>query len=88
MKTKIKPFTNQIYIKMDEAMAGALDTSSRESAVEYAEVLALGEGTEGGLIKVGSRIFVKSWGIDSVHHQDVRYNFINVTTGAILAVVE
>lgn len=83
----IKPWTNHIYLKMEEASAGILNTSSRESAVEYAEVIALGEGTEGGIIKKGSKIFVKSWGIDSVYYQDKRYNFVDVSTGAILAVI-
>lgn len=72
---------------MEEASAGILDTSSRESAVEYAEVVAMGEGAEGGDIRIGSKIFVKSWGIDSVFYQDKRYNFVNVNTGAILAVI-
>lgn len=84
----IKPFTNQIYIKMEEASAGTLNTSSRESAVEYAEILALGEGTQGGLLEVGNKIFIKSWGVDSVYYNDMRYNFINITTGAILAVIK
>lgn len=82
---KIKPFENQIYIKMEEASAGILDTSSRESAVEYAEIVAVGEGVKN--LKKGDNIFVKSWAIDSVFHNDKRYNFINVETGGILAIV-
>lgn len=82
---KIKPFTNQIYIKMEEAHAGILDTSSRESAIEYAEIVAIGEGIT--TLKKGDTIFVKSWAIDSVYYNDKRYNFINVETGGILAVI-
>lgn len=83
---KIKPQPNIVYIKTEEAHAGILDTSSRESAVEYAEVLDVGEDVD--LIKKGDHIFYKSWAVDSVFHQDKRYNFINVKTGGILAVVK
>lgn len=82
---KIKPLENEIQIKLDEATAGALDTSSRESAVEYGEVLAVGENVQG--IKKGDHIFVKSWGIDSIYHDEKRYNFVNITTGAVKAIV-
>lgn len=83
---KISPRAGIIYIKSEEAHAGILDTSSRESAVEYAEVLDV--GTDCGDIKKGDFIFYKSWGVDSVFHQDKRYNFINIKTGAVLAVVK
>lgn len=83
---KIKPQPNIVYIRTEEAHAGILDTSSRESAVEFAEVIDTGEDC--GDIKKGDKIFYKSWGVDSVFHQDKRYNFINVKTGAILAVVK
>lgn len=83
---KIKPLSKIVYIKSEEAHAGILDTSSRDSAVEYAEVLDVGKDC--GDIKKGDFIFYKSWGVDSIHHNDKRYNFINVDTGAILAVVK
>jgi len=82
---KIKPQPHIVYIKTEEAHAGILDTSSRESAVECAEVIGVGEDC--GTIKKGDTIFYKSWGVDSVFHQDKRYNFINVQTGAILAII-
>lgn len=85
---KIKPFFDQVHIKVEEARAGALNTSSRESAIEYAEVLALGKGTDGGELKVGDHIFVKAWAIDIITHEDKRFYFVNVTTGGILAIVK
>ena len=85
---KIQPFSDQIYIKIDEVKAGILNTSSRESAVECAEVLALGQGTEGGILKVGDKIFVKAWAIDIITHGDAKYHFVNVTSGGILAKVK
>lgn len=93
-----------VYIKTQTAKVGALDTSSRDSAVEFAEVMAVGEmpGKSKCLdscmvcptesisnfdFKVGDKIFVKSWGIDIITHEGVRYEFVNIATGAIVAKV-
>lgn len=84
---KIQPATDIIYIEIEKAKAGALVTSSREGAVEYAKVLALGKGTEGGSIKVGDHIFVKAWAVDIINYNDKTYYFVNITTGGILAII-
>lgn len=85
----IKPLPGIIYIKLEQPKAGALDTSSRASAVEYGEVLAFIEDAE--MHKLGlkqrDKVFVKSWAIDSIYHNDERYNFINIASGGILAIV-
>lgn len=82
---KIKPLKNIVYIKLEEVIAGALVTSSRESAVEYGEVLAVGEGVTS--LKKGDTVFVKAWAIDNVFHEDTRYCFVNIESGGILAIV-
>ncbi len=85
-KIKIKPLKGIVYLKLDEAKAGALVTSSRESAVEFAEVLAVGEGVT--QVKKGDKVFCKSWGIDVVSHNDVKYYFVNQENGSLLAHVQ
>lgn len=83
---KIQPLKGEIQIKLDEASAGILNTSSRESAVEYGEVLAVGDDVEE--IKKGDFILVKSWAIDSITHEDKRYNFVSMKTGGVKAIVK
>ena len=83
---KIIPLKNQVHLKIDEAKAGILDTSSRMSAVEYAEVLALGPDVTID-IKVGDHVFVKAWATDIITHEDKRYYFISTETNGILAIV-
>lgn len=83
---KIKPLDGIVQIKIEEAKAGALNTSSRESAVEFAEVLSVGENC--GTIKKGDKVFVKAWGIDIVSHEDKKYYFVNLNNKALLAVVQ
>lgn len=82
---KIKPLEKIVYLKIAEVKAGVLDTSSRNSAVEYGEVIAVGPKVEG--IKKGDKLFVKSWGIDLLYHNDKMYHFVNLDTGAVLAIV-
>lgn len=82
---KIKPLKNIIYLKLDEARAGALVTSSRESAVEYAEVLQVGEGVT--QVKKGDKVFIKSWAADIISHNDEKFYFVNQETGGLIAVV-
>ena len=87
---KIKPLGNNIQIEMEHASAGVLNTSSRESAVEFAKVIAvpnpLFEKDYG--IKVGDNVFVKSWAVDIITHEDKKYHFVNMTSNGVLAIVK
>ncbi len=91
---KIIPLDNQVYLKFNEAHAGILDTSSRESAVEYAEVLAVpAHDCEKDKCKYwkyhkGDHVFVKSWAVDHIYHEGKHYTFVDITTGGIKAVIK
>ena len=82
---KITPQPNIVQLKIEEASAGALNTSSRDSAVELAEVVSAAEGT--GFVK-GDKVFVKAWAIDIINHEGKKYYFCNLDTKGILAVVK
>lgn len=82
----IKPLRNIIYLEFPEAKAGALDTSSRQSAVEYATVIAIGEDVT--TVSCGDKVFVKSWAVDTINYEDKTYRFCNIETGGLLAVVK
>ena len=84
---KIKPFVNQVYIKLNEPKVGALQTT-KDSAIECAEILAIGNLSDNrspGEMKVGDKIFVKAWAIDIISYEDKKYHFINIDSGGILA---
>lgn len=83
---KIKPLQGEIQIKLEEASAGTLDTSSRESAVEYGEVLAVGDDVHE--IRKGDFVFVKSWAIDQINHEDKKYCFVTLKTGGVKAIIK
>lgn len=83
---KIEPMPGIVYLKTEEVMAGSLDTSSRESVVETAEILAVGKDC--GDLKKGDKIHVKlSWASDTVMDKGVRYVYVAIDTNAILSKV-
>lgn len=83
---KIQPLDTIVFLKIEEAKAGVLDTSSRGTAVEYAEVIAVGDKVS--KIAAGDHVFVKSWAIDIISYQDKKYHFCNTETKGILAIVK
>jgi co-chaperonin GroES (HSP10) len=83
---KIKPIGDIIQLEIKQANAGVLNTSSRESAVEFATVIAVPKDYKGE-INQGDSVFVKSWAVDIITHEDTKYHFVNINTGGILAVV-
>lgn len=99
---QIKPLKGVVYLKIETPSVGVLDTSSRPSAIEYAEVLEVGEGVntkkivqtsdtayfKEDILKPGDKVFVKAWAIDIVVYNDVKYHFVNMDSGGILAKVE
>lgn len=83
---KIKPSEGEVQLKFETAQAGALNLSSRDSAVEVAEVLAVGPGVEG--YKKGDTVMVKSWAVDHINHEGKMYHFASIITHGLKAVIE
>lgn len=77
-----------VQLKFEEATAGVLDTSSRDSAVEYAEVIAKGESEATNVVQPGDHVFVKAWAVDIVDHEGKKFYFCDITSNGILAVVK
>lgn len=84
----VQPLPGFVQIKTEIARAGVLDTSSRDSAVELAEVIAVGENIDAKpLLSIGDKIFVKSWAVDMINHNGEWFKFVHVDTKGILAVI-
>lgn len=89
-KMKIKPIGKVIYLKLDtvESVGGknvSLDTSSKKTTREFAEVVAIGPAVT--QVKVGDKIFVKAWAIDIINHDKQEYFFTNEDANGLCAVV-
>ena len=87
--TKIYPCEGEIQVKFNDAKAGDLVTSSRKSAVEVGEVVAVGEGVT-LKVKKGDMVFVKAWAVDTIYNplDDKDYHFISEFTHGVKAVVK
>lgn len=91
---KITPLGENVQLELDEVTAGALNTSSRDSAQEYAKIIALSPNVienakdyPKSCPKVGDYVFVKAWAIDIINHEDKKYYFCNLNSNGVLAIV-
>jgi len=87
---KIKPIGKVIYLKLDtvQEVGGknvSLDTSSKKTTREFAEVLAVGPDVL--TVKVGDYVFVKARAIDQITHDKKEYFFTNEDANGLCAVI-
>lgn len=88
---KIQPIGNIIQLDIEPVAINGLDTSSIDSAVEYAKVIGMPRGFTSEAyrdIGIGSFVFVKAWAIDIINHQGKKYYFVNLDTQGVLALVK
>lgn len=88
---KVKPIGKVIYLKLDtvEQVGGknvSLDTSSKKTTREFAEVLAVGPLVT--QVKTGDKVFIKAWAIDVIRHEDKDYFFTNEDANGLCAVLK
>ncbi len=83
---KIQPLPGIVFIQTEKVIVAGLATDQVPSAVEYAKVIAVGEDVKS--VKVGDNVFVKSWAIDSIYHNDTWFRFVAIETNGILAVIK
>lgn len=93
---KIQPVGDVIFLSIEKANLGALDTSSVKTGMEWAIIKALGPdcnaesirtGTKGTL-KIGDKVFVKAWGVDVIEFEGESYYFTSEARNAICAVIK
>lgn len=94
----IKPFPTKIVLKLKEMQAGALDLTNQNILSEVGEVVALGEEIkngewkktfgEGFELKVGDIVAVKIWGCDHMEIDGESYYVTDISSKALLAIIE
>lgn len=81
---KIHPLNDQIYLEIEKAKLGALQTDSIKTGMEWAIVEALGPDVKGPL-KVGDKVFVKAWSVDVISYEGEDYYFTSEERKGIVA---
>lgn len=85
-KTKLRPVGDRILLKVEQANLGSLDTSSMKSAVEWGTIVDMGPDVVGPY-RIGDKVFVKAWSIDSILYEGEDYYFTSESLKGICAVV-
>lgn len=93
---KIIPLGNRIQLDIKEPAAGELSLQSMPTAIEYGTVIGIGPdvsqfwaGKELPVhIKVGDKVFFKSWAVDIITHEGKKYYFISEDTKGLCAIVK
>lgn len=85
---KIQPIGDQIFLEIEKANLGALDTSSVKTGMEWATIKALGKEVKNEELTIGSRVFVKAWGIDTILYESKDYYFTSEARNCICAIIK
>lgn len=88
MKITVQPIGDQIYLDMEKADLGALETSSMKIGMEWATIKGLGKEVQNKELKLGSKVFVKSWAIDVILYEGNDYYFTSEARKGIVAIIK
>lgn len=86
-KLKIEPVGDMIFLEIEKAKLGALDSSSVKTGMEWGVIKSMGKEVKSSEYKVGDKVFVKAWGVDVLHYEGEDYYFTSEARGAICAVI-
>lgn len=75
-----------IFLEIEEAKLGALDSSSVKTGMEWATVSEIGPDVKNKELK-GKKIFVKAWGVDVIEFEGKPYYFTSEARNTICAVI-
>lgn len=85
---KIQPIGDQIFLEMEKANLGALDTSSVKTGMEWAIIKALGKDVQNKELTIGAKVFVKAWSLDSILYEGKDYHFTSEARKGICAIIK
>lgn len=83
-----KPIGDFIFIEIEQAKLGGLDTSSMKTGVEWGIIKKIGPDVQNKDLKVGDKVFVKAWSTDSILYESKEYHFTSEARKGIVAVIK
>ena len=85
---KIQPLNDEIFIELEEAKLGSLNTDSVKTGQEWAIIKAVGPDVKNPDLKVGAKIFVKGWSMDVIAYEGKNYTFTTESRKGIKAIIK
>ena len=89
MKTQqIEPIGDIVFLEIEKANVGMLDTSSMKTGMEWGIIKALGADVQNKSLKIGSKVFVKAWAVDVILYDGKDYYFTSEARKGICAIIK
>lgn len=86
-KLKFKPVNDEIYLAIEDAKLGSLDTDSVKTGQEWGIITAIGPDVQDKELSLGKKVFCKGWGMDTILYEGKTYVFTTESRHAIKAIV-
>jgi len=83
----MKPLYHKIQISISKPTAGSLDLSSKASAVECGEIIAVGTLVNFTDLEIGKKILFKAWACDVITNEGETYYFLDDDSRGICAIL-
>ena len=88
MKLTVQPIGDEIFLEVEEAKLGALETSSVKTGQEWSIIKAVGPEVKNKDLKVGVKIFVKAWATDVILYEGKNFIFTTESRKGIKAIIK
>ena len=85
---KIQPIGDQIFLEIEKANLGSLDTSSVKTGMEWAIIKAVGPDVQNKDLKEGVKVFCKGWAMDIILYEGQDYIFTSEARKGIVAIIK
>ena len=84
----IRPLNDELFIELEEAKLGSLNTDSVKTGQEWAIIKAVGPDVKNPDLKIGTKIFVKGWSMDTILYEGKTYVFTTESRKGIKAIIK
>lgn len=84
---KFQPVNDEIYLEIEDAKLGNLDSSSVKTGQEWGVITAIGPEVKNKDLKIGTKVFCKGWSMDTILYEGKTYVFTTESRHGIKAIL-
>lgn len=86
-RLNIQPLGDEIFLEIEDAKLGSLNTESMKTGQEWGIITAVGPEVKNKDLKVGTKIFCKGWAMDTILYEGKNYIFVSESRHGIKAIL-